>query len=1026
MNCLKSCLLLFFLYPISLFGFQSDIKPVLDLAFEGSVFDSALNHTNITKFKELYTDDRNGDENNAFYFDGTSNSRFVIPYKRWDEGTSIWNDEYSYKKDPNLFMFWIRIDEFLDNEGDLEAIVFEKGSQSPTGTIGITPEKILLNSMWGDLRRDIDIEFNTGVWYHLGFVIDPNTETIRVYRDGLFIEELFSTWFPTSSSGYYDLKVGNSALTNAKFKGALDEIKFYHTGDVENIIRKENNLNPFMRVDSTQILGLSFSTNLDDSSIVDNKVSNTGGTFVKDRFGKQNQAFTFDEVNDRLSIDFEDSTKAFNDLSQFSITSWVKIKSFNENGSVIFQKPNYFRTGESSSPEKEKTYQISQGFRFYINKYGRPSLLIDKSEESKGQIFFTNGNLKNLPQNEWHHVAAVYENGDFKLFINGELQPIQSKYVSNNDWIDIKGESMLIGNNSTSESAFFGQIDELQIFDYPISSQYIAEMIDYVEPEKSIDPRELLYLPFDSAKTESRIVFGDLELKPDNFTIDRFNTFNNAYNFKPDSELLKIENMGALYDSVYKGISISTWVRIDSLKPISHEGKNHSVIISRIDQQYSDKFSLSVEKGNPYSFEDRNKNTLTFDLNGIKIWTSSDKVQSGYWMHVVGTYDGEKARLYLNGDLETERDFRLKLNLSKSNIFIGNQEGGNAPLFGSLDDLKMYNYAIKKEEINRFYEDRFLGYELGKKELIKLNFNNSLTDSSSYSHSFDFGQTVLTFSEDRFNNQDSALYIDGLKSNIFLEDSDSILDSLSRSMTATMWVKINSEETNLAATTLLSRDDGDLNQYSIKLEREEHSNSNLRQLVFSIGGVELKYIDEPLQSDKWFHIAASYDGIMMRLYLNGILRKEFNYSGLIRVNNSRLKLGNDSFNTTPFVGSIDDFSMYSYALSDSVIASMIDVDVVKVSNEEVLEVPEKVHLHQNFPNPFNPSTQIEFTLPAADIVNITVYDILGREVKVLTNEKLGSGSHQISFNATNLSSGVYIYRLQTSTTVISKKMTLIK
>ncbi|MEQ9090207.1 MAG: LamG-like jellyroll fold domain-containing protein [Balneola sp.] len=1026
MNWLRSCLILFFLYPINLIGFQNDVNPVLDLTFEGSVFDSALNHTNITKFKELFTVDRKGNENDAFYFDGTKDSRLVIPYKRWDEGTSIWHDKNSYKKDSNLLMFWVKIDGFIDNEGDLEAIIFEKGNQSPIGTIGISPDKIVLNSMWSDLRRDVDIEFKTGVWYHLGFILDPNTETIRVYRNGSFVKEWVSTWFPTSDNGLLDLKIGNSVLTGSRFKGSLDDIKFYHTGNVENYIRIENDLMPVQRVDSTRVLNLKFNTDLTDSSITNNEVSNQGGLFVPDRFGNFDRAYEFKNQGDKLSINFEDSTKAFNDFSKFSITSWLKIDAFNENGSVIFQKPNYFRTAESYTPERNKTYQISQGFKFFINRNGRLSLLVDKSDNYLGGIRFTDGNLKVLPQNEWLHVAAVYDNGDFKLYINGELQSMWHKYISNSDWKNIKGGSMLIGNDSTSESTFFGQIDDLEIFDYTISSEEIAGMIDFTEPEKSFEPKELLFLPFDSVNSDKRIIFGDIELKSENFTIDRFNNVKGSYSFDSVSVPVQIKNMDSVYDSVSKGLTISSWIRIDSLRSFSFEDEYHSAIVSRIDQKYSDKFSFGVQVGNPHSYLESNESALFLDLNGIKLNAPSDKVQLGYWMHVAGTYDGGKAKLYINGELVAEEEFRIKLNLSNSGVFIGSEENGTAPFFGSMDELRVYNYPIEQEEIQDFYNDRFKGYELGRKELIKLNFNNSLADSSSYSHSFDFGQTALTFSEDRFNNQDSALLIDGLNSSIFLQDSDSILDSLSSSMTATMWVKLNSEGTQHTAATLLSRDDGDMNQYSIKLERGKNSNSNLRQLVFSIGGVELMYIDEPLQSDKWFHVAVSYDGLKMKLYLNGVLRKEFKYSGIIRVNDSRLILGNNRDKSAPFTGSIDDFGLYSYALEDSVIASMIDVEVINVSNEEVFDTPSSVHLHQNYPNPFNPTTQIKFSIPFSDLVNLTVYDIIGRKVKVLINKKLPSGDHQIYFNATDLSSGVYIYRLQTSTTILSKKMTLIK
>ncbi len=83
-------------------------------------------------------------------------------------------------------------------------------------------------------------------------------------------------------------------------------------------------------------------------------------------------------------------------------------------------------------------------------------------------------------------------------------------------------------------------------------------------------------------------------------------------------------------------------------------------------------------------------------------------------------------------------------------------------------------------------------------------------------------------------------------------------------------------------------------------------------------------------------------------------------------------------------------------------------------------------LLQNYPNPFNPSTQIGFTLRASHLARLTVYDILGREVAVLVNGVMPAGSHTATFDASNLTSGVYIYKLEAGGQVMTKRMTLIK
>jgi len=99
---------------------------------------------------------------------------------------------------------------------------------------------------------------------------------------------------------------------------------------------------------------------------------------------------------------------------------------------------------------------------------------------------------------------------------------------------------------------------------------------------------------------------------------------------------------------------------------------------------------------------------------------------------------------------------------------------------------------------------------------------------------------------------------------------------------------------------------------------------------------------------------------------------------------------------------------------------------VPVSNEENPEIPNIVSLKQNYPNPFNPTTTIQFELDQATFAKLTVYDVLGRKVRELVNEVRPAGTNTIQFNATNLASGVYLYRLEANGVIQTKRLTLIK
>lgn len=97
-----------------------------------------------------------------------------------------------------------------------------------------------------------------------------------------------------------------------------------------------------------------------------------------------------------------------------------------------------------------------------------------------------------------------------------------------------------------------------------------------------------------------------------------------------------------------------------------------------------------------------------------------------------------------------------------------------------------------------------------------------------------------------------------------------------------------------------------------------------------------------------------------------------------------------------------------------------------LTNTVEIGVPNTFSLSQNYPNPFNPVTQIGFEIPVESFVKLAVYDITGREVAVLVNDKVTPGYHSTEFNAATFGSGIYFYRMIAGSSVITKKMLLVK
>ena len=114
----------------------------------------------------------------------------------------------------------------------------------------------------------------------------------------------------------------------------------------------------------------------------------------------------------------------------------------------------------------------------------------------------------------------------------------------------------------------------------------------------------------------------------------------------------------------------------------------------------------------------------------------------------------------------------------------------------------------------------------------------------------------------------------------------------------------------------------------------------------------------------------------------------------------------------------DGFDATVYTLDFSALPTAVEME------EDVQ--PQEYALQQNYPNPFNPQTRIAFNLKKAEDVKLSVFNLLGQEVSVLVQQKMIAGSHEVTFDASNLATGVYVYRIETPSFAQTKKMLLVK
>ncbi len=185
--------------------------------------------------------------------------------------------------------------------------------------------------------------------------------------------------------------------------------------------------------------------------------------------------------------------------------------------------------------------------------------------------------------------------------------------------------------------------------------------------------------------------------------------------------------------------------------------------------------------------------------------------------------------------------------------------------------------------------------------------------------------------------------------------------------------------------------------------------------------------DTSITPDTWYRLQFSYrpDTLRARLfsgkdstYLGGVTAT-FTVDNFAHTTTGPFRIGTrKTIDQTWFNGRLDNVKIYNYVpqrFRKTYTATPADKDL-----------PRQTRLSENYPNPFNPTTRIRFSLPKTTEVQLTVYDMLGRRVETLVAGRRQAGRHEVTFRAEDLASGMYLYRLETDDFSQTRKMLLVK
>ncbi|MFC1569544.1 LamG-like jellyroll fold domain-containing protein [bacterium] len=189
------------------------------------------------------------------------------------------------------------------------------------------------------------------------------------------------------------------------------------------------------------------------------------------------------------------------------------------------------------------------------------------------------------------------------------------------------------------------------------------------------------------------------------------------------------------------------------------------------------------------------------------------------------------------------------------------------------------------------------------------------------------------------------------------------------------------------------------------------------------GWYSAKSFSDAAYNGFWHHFAGTYDGSVLILYINGEFIATTECTGPINAVTDALNVGRNSQKPDRlYDGLIDEVRIYSRALTVEEIMALYNLPTHIHTMNNLLH---SYRLNQNFPNPFNPTTQITYSIPRSDYVSLRVYDLKGREIETLVTQIQSAGEYSVGFNAGNLVSGIYFYKLIVGSEIVETKKMLL-
>ena len=754
--------------------------------------------------------------------------------------------------------------------------------------------------------RYITTNIYDGLWHHIAWsLVNATSNQMIVHVDG--IAQTLSGSCSGSPSNFvnFDQSVyvgaaNNRGTTEGWIEGVIDELKIFNYPLTAGEILTEYNrgaalvlgagkseTNPINSLVGWWKLDESTGYTAFDSSGKNNTGILTNGPLWKQ--GKIGKAVNFDGSNDNIVINNE-ANFDFERTDKFSIAAWVNLSSsFGSNlGSSIFTKS-----------------LATRGYEFWISPQARNVVVELYNTFSSNHLKVTSTNTHTIKYDTWHHVAFTYDGSSspsgIAIYVDGVSQATTTS-INNLTATILNDYSPKIATWDSTFGYFGGSIDNVKVWNNQLSAAEMAWEYNQGAPIYHWDFNEGQGIITGNAQaksvtTDGLVGFWTLDSTTVNDYSGNGNNLTNSgsptavtgmkgnavdylasstqYSYCTDA------NCGADLDYQGNGITVSTWVKADS-----DPGANMTIVSK-------DYYTSSTDNGgyvlywadstSQYSFAARNSSGTA---NGC-VAASGVNIDTTYWQHVVGTYDGINCKIYVNGVLKDTEAYTVGIKNVTQDFTIGRHDAGSY-WDGKIDHVKVWQRTLSSTEIATEY-----GYD----------------EKYGYLTNMDAATDWVEGAWPNLNRPKlgKALDFDGTNdyvsfgSNISINGSGLTYNNFSLSL----WIRPTGSTSGVA---ILNK----ANEINIKTDTT--NGGQLTAAIYYSSSWHSIYSSFVPPQNQWTHIALIYNGSSLSLYANNNLITSDNYSDNITSTTDPFLLANAYITASNFAGQIDEFKIYNYAL----------------------------------------------------------------------------------------------------------------